>query len=69
MQEMPFNRANFTNATYANPGAYANGSGGYANGSGGYANGNGVKANGSHVRAALCYKCELQLKYSLLNMG
>jgi len=49
MQEMPFNRANFTNATYANPGAYANGSGGYANGSGGYANGNGVKANGSHA--------------------
>lgn len=49
MQEMPFNRANFTNATYANPGAYANGSSGYANGSGGYANGSGVKANGSHA--------------------
>lgn len=42
MQEMPFNRANFTNATYANPGADANGSSGYANGSG-------VKANGSHA--------------------
>lgn len=51
MQEMPFNRANFTNATYANPGAhaYANGSSGYANASGGYANGSGVKANGSHA--------------------
>lgn len=46
MQEMPFNRANFTNATYANPGADANGSSGYANGSG-------VKANGSHVSGSV----------------
>ena len=53
MQEMPFNRANLTNATYANPGAYANGSSEYANGSGGYANGSGVKANGSQVSGSV----------------
>ena len=69
MEETPFNRANFTNAIYSNPGAYANGSGGYANGKGGYANGSGVNANGSHVRVVLCYICKVQFKYSLLNMG